>query len=227
MTVAEVIKALKTLQDPDHVKSLERYAIDNTKALGISTPKIRNLAKSIGKDHRLALELWKSNIHEAKILSTLIAEINLMSSKTMDDWVHDLYSWDICDQACCNLFVFTPFAFEKAMDWSNASQEYVKRAGFVLMAQIAMHVKDAENSDFRDFFDRIEKEADDQRNFVKKAVNWALRQIGKRNLSLNSQAIARAERIKLQGSKSAKWIASDALRELQRDQVQSKLLKKN
>jgi len=216
VNVAEVIELLRQSSDASHLEGMKRYAIDNSKALGVSMPKVRALAKEIKKDHALSLELWDTGIHECLILASMIGDPKLVTPKQMDTWVADFNSWDVCDQVCGNLFDRTEFAVEKAIEYSSAEKEYIKRAGFVLMAEFAVHNKKAADEEFFQFFPIIEREAWDDRNFVKKAVNWALRQIGKRNITLNQMAIATAKRVAQQDSKSAKWIAKDALTELEK-----------
>jgi len=185
---------------------------------GISIPTLRLIAKDIGKDQSLALELWRSGIHEARILASMIADPRLVSPEQMEEWVNDLDSWDVCDQVCGNLFDKTPYAYHKAMEWPHWEQEFVRRAGFVLMAQLAVHDKQASDEAFLPFFPLIKQYATDERNFVKKAVNWALRQIGKRNRHLRAVAVEWALAIKQLDARAARWIASDALKELQADQ---------
>ncbi|MDB5137580.1 MAG: alkylation repair protein [Mucilaginibacter sp.] len=178
-------------------------------------PQVRQLAKEIRINHNLSLELWDTGIHECRILASMIGDPKLVTPKQMDNWVADFESWDVCDQVCGNLFDRTEFAMDKAIEYSTAKQEYIKRAGFVLMAEYAVHNKKARNEEFIKFFPLIEREARDERNFVKKAVNWALRQIGKRNKTLHKIAIETAKRIQQQESRSAKWIAKNALDELE------------
>ncbi|WP_440135342.1 DNA alkylation repair protein [Chitinophaga sancti] len=214
MPVTEIIDLLKEKADAKYHAGMLRFGIDNEKALGVKIPEVRKLAKIIKKNHKLALLLWDTNIHEARILATLIADPKQVTPQLIDNWTKDFSSWDLCDQACGNLFDRTPYAVEKALEYSKHEAEFVKRCGFVLMAELAIHDKKSANSHFSRFFPIIEREAWDNRNFVKKAVNWALRQIGKRNQILLPLAIACAERILLQDSKAAKWIAADALREL-------------
>jgi 3-methyladenine DNA glycosylase AlkD len=214
MHLRQTISLLKEKSNPTYLKGMARFGIDSSKAIGVKLPDIRKLAKTIKKDHQLAMELWESNIHEARLLATLVADPKQLKPEQMDKWANDFYSWDICDQACGNLFDQTEFAIEKALEYSASEKEFVKRAGFVLMAELAMHNKKASDDVFIQFFPLIEREAWDSRNFVKKAMNWSLRQIGKRNRMLNQVAIAAAKRIAQQDSKTAKWIASDALAEL-------------
>jgi 3-methyladenine DNA glycosylase AlkD len=192
---------------------MKRFGVDNSKALGVPLPQLRKIAKSIKKDHQLALDLWDSGIHECRVMASLVDDPNQVTPQQMDKWVADFYSWDVCDQVCGNLFDRTEFAIEKALEWSRSEKEYIKRAGFVLMAEFAVHNKKAGNEELMQFFPIIEREAWDDRNFVKKAINWALRQIGKRNKDLHKIAIECANRIAQQESKAAKWIAKDALNE--------------
>ncbi len=214
MKIDEVITLLHQKSNPAYLEGMKHFAIDNTKALGIPIPELRKLAKLIKKDHALALELWKTGLHEARILASMIDDPTFVTQKQINDWVNDFNSWDICDQVCGNLFDRTPFAIEMAIAFSSRNEEFIKRAGFVLMAEYAVHNKNADNETFINLLQLVECEAWDNRNFVKKAANWALRQIGKRNYVLKNAAIETAARILLQDSKSAKWIASNALNEL-------------
>lgn len=214
MDCNSVLKKLKSHANPKNVAGMARFGISSKNTLGISIPILRKMAKDVGKNHSLALQLWNSGIHEARILAGMIDDFNLVSEKQADLWIKDFDSWDVCDQVCMNLFDKTPFAFSKAIEWSSRKREFEKRAGFALMACLAVHAKKASDKDFEKFFPIIKREAIDERNFVKKAVNWALRQIGKRNLSLCKKAIAVAKEIEKLDSKSAKWIAKDAIREL-------------
>lgn len=204
---------------------MARYGINTKKAYGVSIPHLRAIAREIGRNHLLAQQLWSSGFHEARILAGMIDDPNSVSAKQMEEWAGDFDSWDICDQCCSNLFDKTEFAYGKALEWSARDEEFVKRAGFVLMAALAVHDKDARDRKFVGFLSVIESQAADERNFVKKAVNWSLRQIGKRNLNLNKVAIRTARRIYKKDSKAAKWIASDALLELTSDPVQERFLR--
>ncbi len=215
MNVAEVIEQLRQRSDASHLEGMKRYAIDNSKALGVAMPKVRQLAKEIKKDQALSLELWDTDIHECRILASMIGDPKFVTPQQMDTWVADFHSWDVCDQVCGNLFDRTEFAIDKAIEYSSSEKEYIKRAGFVLMAEFAVHNKKADNKEFLQFFPIMEREAWDDRNFVKKAVNWALRQIGKRNKTLHQLAIQTAMLIAQQDSKPAKWIAKNALDELE------------
>ncbi len=213
MNIGAVIRMLRSHANPVNVAGMARFGINATGTLGVSIPILRGLAKEIGKDHALAQELWASGLHEARLLAGFIDDPRAVTVKQMDRWVGDFDSWDICDQVCSNLFDRTPFAWKKAMQWSRRREEYVKRAGFVLMAALSVHDKKAPDEAFRAFLPVIAREATDDRNFVKKAVNWALRQIGKRNAALKKDAIRTAERIREIDSRAARWIAADALRE--------------
>lgn len=193
-----------------------RFGIKQKNCYGISVTKLREIAKEIKNDHGLAQKLWGTGIREAKILATIIDEAEKVTEKQMEDWVKNFDSWDICDECLANLFVKTKFACKKALEWSKRNEEFVKRAGFVLMAGLAMHDKITKDKDFEEFFEIIKKEATDERNFVKKAVNWALRQIGKRNKNLNKRAIEVAKEVQSTPwqTKTSQWIAGDAIREL-------------
>jgi len=223
MKYEALLEQMKSLSDPEAVEGMARYGINPEKAYGISIPNLRRIAKETGKDHSLAQKLWSSGIHEARILASMIDDPQQATQEQMESWVRDFNSWDLCDQCCSNLFEKTDFAIKKAVEWSSREEEFVKRAGFVLMARLAVSDKKAEDSLFEGFFPLIKREAVDMRNFVKKAVNWALRQIGKRNPRLNAKAIEVAKGIQKIDSKSAKWIASDAIRELTSAAVQKRL----
>ncbi|MDD4993843.1 MAG: DNA alkylation repair protein [Paludibacter sp.] len=218
MNVNEVLVEIKSLSTPEHFEKLAHFGINDSKAYGVKIPLLRLLAKKIGKNHELALELWKTEIHEARLLATMIDDPKQVTENQFDSWVGDFNSWDMCDQ-CCGLFSKTPFVLSKIEIYSTAKEEFVKRTAFVLMCALVINNKKADNELFIPFFELIEREAWDDRNFVRKAVNWALRQIGKRNEILRVQAIECAERILKQEYKSACWIASDALRELRNEKI--------
>jgi 3-methyladenine DNA glycosylase AlkD len=223
LSINQIVKRLKAQSDPAAVEGMARFGINPKKTLGVSIPAIRKIAREVGHDHRLAAQLWASGIHEARILATLVDDPVEVTGTQMEMWVNDFDSWDVCDQCCSNLFDKTPMAYEKAHAWSSRNEEFVKRAGFVLMATLAVHDKKASNSQFESFLPIIERESTDERNFVKKAVNWALRQIGKRNLVLSRHALKTAKQIRRKTSKTAQWVASDAIRELTSDSVRKKL----
>ena len=225
MNCNQIIKKLQSLKNPENVAGMARFGINPNNTYGVSIPTLRKMAKESGKDHSLAQELWASRIHEARILAGFVDDPKLVTAEQMENWVKDFDSWDICDQVCSNLFDRTPFAHKKAIEWSNREEEFVKRAGFVLMAALSVHDKKAQDDEFLIFLPIIKREATDERNYVKKAANWALRQIGKRNSTLNKKAIETAKEVQKLGSKSARWIASDAIMELTSKSVQDKLLK--
>ena len=202
---------------------MARFGIETKNAYGIPIPTLRKLAKEIGTNHTLALELWEAEIHEARLLASFIDDYEKVTQQQMERWAGDFNSWDLCDQCCGNLFDKTKYARKKALQWSKRKEEFVKRAGFALMTAIAVHDKRAGNSVFVKFLPSIQRESRDERNFVRKAVNWALRQIGKRNRFLNEKAIETAMKIAHADSQTAKWIASDAIRELTSDMIQKRL----
>ena len=217
----ETLAALQSLGRPERLRENARVGIP-VSGLGITVPALRGLAKTLRPDHALALELWATGIHEARQLAAMIDDPALVAEAQLEQWVRDFDSWDICDGVCV-LFERTPFAWAKAVEWAERDEEFVRRAGFTLMAYFAVHDKAAADSRFLELLPIIRAAAGDERNFVKKAVNWALRNIGKRNMALNAAAIAAAEKIRLDGTRSGRWIAADALRELRSDAVQARL----
>lgn len=221
-----IIKELESLSNPEDVKGMARFGINHKKTYGVRMPELRRIAKNVGKEHELAEKLWNAGYGETKILASLIENPKMVTEDQMEKWVSEFDSWDVCDQCCINLFRKLPFAREKVFEWSLREEEFVKRAAFALIAVLAVHDKKADDEKFEEFFPLIIKGSSDNRNFVKKAVNWALRQIGKRNMALNKRAIGVAEKIHKGDSKSAKWIASDAVRELESEKVQERLKKK-
>ena len=226
MTVQEVLIELKSLSTSDHFNKLAHFGINTEKALGVKVPFIRQLAKRIGKNHDLTAVLWNSGVHEARLLASMIEIPAAVSEFQFDSWVNDFDSWDICDQ-CCSVLGKTFFSLRKINEYSTRTEEFVKRTAFVLMCEQAVHHKSVENEQFYHFLEVIEREAWDDRNFVRKAANWGLRQIGKRNEILRIKAIETSERIMLQNSKSARWIAGNALKELKSKEVIARMNKKN
>ncbi|MCL4436006.1 MAG: DNA alkylation repair protein [Thaumarchaeota archaeon] len=222
MELDEVLRRLRLLYNPRNVEGMGRFGINTNNTYGVTIPDLRKIAKEIGKDHHLAQRLWDSQIHEARILASMVDEPKKVTEEQMERWVRDFDSWDVCDQCCMNLFEKTSYPHQKAVEWSNRKEEFVKRAGFVLMARLAVTDKKAGDSEFLKFLPLIMSGATDDRNYVKKAVNWALRQIGKRNVVLNEAAINTANEIQAMNSKAAKWVASDALRELTSKNIQKK-----
>jgi 3-methyladenine DNA glycosylase AlkD len=227
MQYHEVIERLESLSDPEAVKGMARFGINPENTYGVSIPNLRSIAKKAGKDHTLAQQLWASGIHEARILASMVDDPKLVTEEQMEAWVKDFDSWDVCDQVCMNLFDKVPLAWQKVSDWSQREEEFVKRAAFALIACLAWHDKQAEDGQFIELLPIIVNGATDDRNFVKKAVNWALRHIGKRNLSLNRAALETARKIQQLDSKAARWIAADAIRELGSEAVQKRLTKKD
>ncbi len=219
----EVLQAIDALASPDVIASMARFGIATDNARGVKTPQLQKLARQIGSDHALAKKLWDTGIFEARIVAALIAEPSKTTRPQMDRWTRQFDSWAVCDACCCYLYRRTPFAWEKAIEWTAAGEEFVKRAGFALMAYLAVHEKKTPDSEFERLLPILERESDDDRPFVRKAINWALRQIGKRNQRLNGLAISTGERIRARGTRAARWIAADALRELRGEAVQRRL----
>jgi len=231
MTVTEIIKRLESLGRPENVAGMERFGIVTNKSFGISTPELKAFAREVKKQaedrHTLALALWETGIYEARVIAFLIDDPKKVTRKQMDTWAADFDNWATVDGTCGYLFCRTPSAYEKAVEWSAKKPEFIKRAGFSLMAYLSVHDKKADDAKLAAFLPVIERYSDDDRNFVKKAVNWALRQIGKRNLELNKLAMETAERITLRTTKAAHRIAADALRELTSDTIRERLQKKS
>lgn len=216
MTKGEVIKFLKENGSPRNILGMARFGIKpKTKVYGVSVTTLRQLAKTIGKDTQLARQLYQSKIHECRLLASIIADAREINGKEMDDWAKDFDSWDICDLTCMNVFRYHPLALKKCLVWSKEKSEYYKRASFALMAALASDKKNKiSNEEFEKFFPLLVKNANDERNYVKKAVNWALRQIGKRNEALRKESMKIAEAIIKLDTPSARFIGGDALREL-------------
>lgn len=231
MTIDEIIKKLASLENPANIAGMKRFGIVTKKAFGVSAPVLKQLAKDIKKQtndrHKLALQLWETGIHEARAIAYLIDNPKEVTEAQMDSWAADFDNWAICDGTCGHLFCKTEFAYKKVFEWSERDEEFIKRAGICLIAWLAVHDKKADDAQITQFLPLLENKADDERNFIKKAVNWSLRQIGKRNLNLNKLAIESAERIKLQDTKSARWIAADALRELKNEKTLERVRKKS
>lgn len=215
LPLEEILSRLNALADPVNVAGQQRFGIRAAGQLGVSMPQVRALAKGRQRSHALALELWATNIHEARILACLVDEPRALTREQMDAWVNDFDSWDVCDQVCMNLFGPHPLATEMALAWPHRPEEFVRRAGFVLMAVQAVHRKDLTDAAFEPYFALMLQYAIDERNFVRKAVNWALRQIGKRNQALRKRVVVTAQQMLEIDSSSAHWIARDALRELE------------
>src|SRR6267154_921693 len=220
---ARLLRELKLLANPRVREKMAYFGVRVPKAFGISTPLLHAFARRIGRNHQLAEQLWSSGIHEARILAALIAEADKVTPQQMERWASDFDAWDVVDACCCYLYAAAPPAWQKVESWSRRPEELVKRAAFSLAAYLSYKDKKASDARFERFLRIIEREALDERNFVRKAVNWALRNIGKRNMRLNRAAIRAAKRIRRQSSRSARWIAADALRELRSAAVQARL----
>lgn len=214
MTAAELIAELQARANPENVAGMARFGICSEGTLGVSVAEIRQLARRAGRDHAVALELWDSGIHEARILATIVERPECLSRKQMHAWARDFDSWDLCDQACMNLFWRSPDAWDVVQKWSNARAEFVRRAAFALIASLASKQRNTAEDRWDEALAMIVAASTDERNFVRKAVNWALRGIGKRSPELRVRAIATARRIAEIDSRAARWIAADTLREL-------------
>jgi len=222
-TVEKIIDELKNLSSHKGKSTQQYFGIDTSRSFGLTTPQMRMIAKKIGKNHQLAMQLWKTGHHEAKHIAIFIAEPKMITEKVAEQLLKNFNSWDTVDNCCGTLFTKTPFAFEKAIQWTKNKTEFQKRAGFVMMAELAIHNKTAEDKKYEKFLPYLIAESHDERNFVRKAVNWALRQIGKRNERLCKKAIKVAKEIYDKGDASSRWIASDALRELEKYKKEGKI----
>jgi 3-methyladenine DNA glycosylase AlkD len=223
MRCGEVLDTLEKLGDPRNVAGMARFGIKPSVVLGVPKPALRRLARDLGRDHALAQELWASDVHEARLLASMIDDPAEVTQEQMDTWAKDFDNWDTCDQCCMNLFWKTACAYDKAEEWTASDAEFVKRAGFVLLASLAIHDKKAGNEEFERFLPVIGREAADDRNYVRKAINWALRQIGKRNARLRQKAAGVALELRQGKSKSARWIGVDAVRELSSEEIRRRV----
>jgi 3-methyladenine DNA glycosylase AlkD len=222
-SVKDVLDKLQSKAQPEQLEGMAKYGMAVEQRLGVSVPDMKKLAKEIGRDHELATDLWKTGIAEARILAAMIDDPDKLTEEQMEDWVEGINSWDVCDQVCMNLFEKNQLAWKKIVDWSEREEEFVKRAAFSLIACLAWHDKKASDDKFIALLPVIIRESMDERNFVKKAVNWALRNIGKRNIKLNEAAVNAAKEIQRLDSKAARWVASDAIRELESESIQKRL----
>jgi 3-methyladenine DNA glycosylase AlkD len=225
VTVEQVVARLKEKARPENLDGMQCFGMTKEGRLGLSVPDMRKMAKELGKNHNLALDLWETGIAEARIIAAMIDDPKSLTEKQMEDWVKDFNSWDVCDQVCMNLFEKSPLAWKKIIDWSTRPEEYVKRTAFSLLACLAWHDKKAEDERLIELLPVITHTSTDERNFVKKAVNWALRNIGKRNIRMNQVALETARKIQKLDSKAARWIAADAIRELESEPVRKRLEK--
>jgi 3-methyladenine DNA glycosylase AlkD len=222
-SVDDVLAELHAKANPDNVAGMARFGIVGAQRLGVSMPDLRRIAKAAGRDHQLALALWRTGIPEARIVAALVDQPGQVTEQQMDDWAAEFEAWDVCDQVCMNLFDKTPLAWQKVRDWAERDEEFVRRAAFALLACLAWHDKAAADDRLVEVLPLIARAATDQRNYVKKAVSWALRTIGKRNAQLNQAAIQTARELQQLDAKAARWIAADALRELEGEAVQKRL----
>jgi len=226
MYYKQIMDKLKSLENQKNIDGMARFGLSAKKVYGVPMPVLRKMAKDIGKNHEIALKLWKTEVYDARMIACMIEDPKTITEKQMDEWVNEFDSWGICDTCCGSLFDKTEIAYRKVFEWAKGEKEFVRRAGFATIAWLALHDKKAPDSKMEGFLPIIKKYSTDERNMVKKAVNWALRQIGKRNLALNKKALRVAKEIKNMDSKSARWIASDAIRELESDAVQKRLREK-
>lgn len=222
-TAADIVAQLRAHAKAGNLSGMARYGINVSNRLGVSIPELRRLAKAAGRDHRTALELWATGIAEAKIVASMIAVPAELTEEQMEAWVKDFDSWDVCDQVCMNLFSKSPLAQRKISDWAAREEEFVKRAAFALLACVAWNNRQATDEELRNFLPLVKQAATDERNYVKKAVNWALRNVGKRSLPLNQAAIAVARELAQLDSKAGRWVGKDALRELESAEVKRRL----
>ncbi len=235
-SAAEILAELRSMGSQKDRAGMARYGINVENAFGVSIYELRRIAKRLGTDHALALSLWATGNHEARLLACFVDDPAAVTEGQFESWARDFDSWDICDQATTSLFDLTKHAWPKAVEWARRDEEWVKRAGFTLMAGLAVHDKSASDQRYRKLLPVIARGAFDDRNFVKKAVNWALRNIGKRNRALNAAAIACAGKIRVAANKhaggerggdasarGARWVATDALRELTSAKAQARL----
>jgi 3-methyladenine DNA glycosylase AlkD len=225
ITLEEAIKMIRSRASPDRLSGMARYGMCVEDRLGLSVPEMRLIARQIGRNHALAIALWQTGLAEARMIASMIADPACVTDELMEAWVKDFNSWDVCDQVCMNLFEKTPHAWRKIYEWAQRDEEYVKRAAYALLACVAWHDKTAANERFIQALPVISAGANDSRNYVKKAVNWALRNIGKRNPGLNQAAIQTARQLAQSESRAARWIAVDALRELESASVQARFQK--
>ena len=219
MEFDQIIQEFERLSDVDFAENMKKFGIRYVRSYGLRLPQIRKVARQCGKNHDLALKLWNHGYHETYLLATLIEEPEKVDSRQLDDWVSTFYSWDLVDQACINLLRFIPEARENIFIWCDSDEEFVKRTAFSLIAVLAVHEKE---SDFEIYFDVIKEASKDNRNFVKKSVNWAIRQIGKIDLENNRKALDLAYEILEIDNKASKWVARGAIRELESEKVRSK-----
>ena len=223
MEYEEIIKKFESLRNEENIRGQERFGIKSSKSYGIRMPEIRKIAKEVGHNHNIAVQLWNQGYHESKILAFMVEEKDKFTEEQLDSWIKDFDSWDVVDQACINFLRHVDFAINKIPEWAESDEEFIKRTAFSLIAVLAVHEKEESDDYFRKYYPLIKDASCDNRNFVKKSVNWAIRQIGKRNLVLNREAIDLSNEILENNCKASRWIGKNALKELQSEKVQSKL----
>lgn len=223
MEFNQIIQEFEELSDVDFAENMKKFGIDYVKSYGLRLPQIRKIAKQCGKNHELALKLWNHGYHETYLLATLVEEPEKVDSIQLNEWVNMFYSWDLVDQACINLLRFIPEAIDNIFTWSNSDAEFVKRTAFSLIAVLAVHNKDV---DFDKYFEIIKEGSKDNRNFVKKSVNWALRQIGKSSAENNKKALKLAYEILEIDNNASRWVARGAIKELESEKVQNRFSKR-
>ncbi|MGV8840549.1 MAG: DNA alkylation repair protein [Bauldia sp.] len=225
-TAASVVAELRAMGSEANRAGMARFGINADRALGVSMAAMRPLERRYRRNHALALDLWSTGIHEARILAAMIEDPKKVTKAQVDAWVVDFDSWDICDQACMRVFARTPYVMEKVSEWAADDREFIRRAAFALIAGYTAAARKAPASEFLAFLPLIERHSTDGRNFVKKAVNWALRQIGKRSMALRAPALALAERLAASPDRTARWIGKDAVRELTDPKQIARILKR-
>lgn len=223
MELEEILDRLRSMGSPEDAEGMARYGIVSEKVLGTKVPQLRKLAKEIGTNRTLAAKLWDAGYRETRILASMVEDPEQVTGEQMECWVGEFDNWEVCDQCCLNLFYATPFAFRKVFDWAKRKEEFVKRAAFAIIACIAWKDKRINDPQLEQFFPLVMAAATDGRNYVKKAVSWALRQIGKRGRELHGKAVELARAIAEMDSKSARWIAADVLKELESTAIRGRL----
>ncbi len=227
MCYEKIVDKIKSNKNTKNIEGMKRFAITGKEVYGVPMPELRKIAKEAGKNHKLALKLWDSGIYEGRILACMIEDPKKITKKQADKWVGEFDSWAICDCCCGDLIDKTDFAYKKVKEWAKSDKEFVRRAAFATIAWLAVHDKKAGDKKLEQFLPLIKKYSTDERNFVKKAVNWSLRQIGKRNKKLNKKAIKLAEEMERNENKTARWIAKDALRELKSEKIKKRIENKS
>jgi 3-methyladenine DNA glycosylase AlkD len=227
MEIEAILITIKKSFNQRNREGMARFGIPSVNAVGMSSPQMRELAKKIGKNHELALALWKTDLYEAKIIATLIDEPVLLTEGQMCLWTKDFNSWALCDATCFNLFRKNDLSWNEVYYFAKQKEEFVKRTAFSLIAGLVSYRKEAKDDVFVEYLDLCYRNTEDPRIYVRKAVNWAIRQIGKRDILLNKKAIEISEKIRLKEDRTSNWIAGDALRELKNEKIQNRLREKS